>query len=149
MIRIDVFNEGVRLPYNGITKKTIKDLASSAVELLSLRGARITVIITDDAYITTINKYYRGYDAPTDVLSFSYQDNPFPLEDEAPEDMGDIFISIERAARQAAEYRVALVQEIKRLIVHGILHLAGYDHERSKKEERIMARKEKEIYDNI
>jgi ssRNA-specific RNase YbeY (16S rRNA maturation enzyme) len=76
MITIEVFSEGIVLPYKGISKKNIADIAHAAAALLMLDNALVTIIVSDNAYIRTINKKYRGYNAPTDVLSFSNRDNP-------------------------------------------------------------------------
>lgn len=145
MIRIDVFCEEVSLPFKNIGKNKIKAVASAAAELLELKNASITIIITSDAYIMKINQEFRGKDKPTDVISFSNRDNPFPEVDDSCEEIGDIYISLDRADRQSIEYRVSLQDELKRLIVHGVLHLVGYDHERSDEDEEIMMRKEEEL----
>jgi probable rRNA maturation factor len=145
MIKIEIFSEGVRLPYRNVGKKKISYIARTAAGLLKLENVQITVIITNDSYIKAINKQYRKKNSPTDVLSFSNRDRPFPPVSVACEEMGDIYISIERAASQAEEYRTAFIDEVRRLLVHGILHLAGYDHERSKEDEAAMARKEEEL----
>ena len=86
-----------------------------------------------------LNLQYRGKDKPTDVLSF-------PLADELqPYLLGDVIISIETAARQAQRRRHSLREEIQTLLIHGILHLLGYDHEVSRDEAIRMHRKEREI----
>ncbi len=145
MIRIDVYCEEIALPYKKIGKNKIKNAASAAAEMLDLKDASITIVVSNDPYIRKINREFRGHDEPTDVISFSNRDNPFPAVDDTCEEIGDIYISIDRADRQSQEYRVSLQDEMKRLIVHGILHLVGYDHERSDEDEEIMLRKEEEI----
>jgi probable rRNA maturation factor len=65
------------------------------------------------------------------------------------EELGDIYISLETASKQALEYEVTLVEEIKRLIIHGALHLLGYDHEKSPEEEKRMNSLEEEIFNKI
>ena len=87
----------------------------------------ITLILVDDATIHIMNRQDRDVDAPTDVLSY-------PLHD--PEDasmpvvghLGDVFISVDTAARQARQYQLSLEQEVLFLAAHGITHLRGYDH---------------------
>ncbi len=145
MIRIDVFCEDASLPHKNIGKNKIRNAAAAAAELLDLKDASITIIISSDQYIRKINREFRGHDEPTDIISFSNRDNPFPGVDDTCEEIGDIYISIERADRQSVEYRVPIQDEMKRLIVHGILHLVGYDHERSDEDEEIMLRKEEEL----
>ena len=140
MIKIELFREGITLPYKGVTRQKLIKIATAAAQLLDLKNASITIIATDDAYMRDINRKYRRHDEPTDVISFSNRDNPFPEIDADKEEIGDLYISIERADRQ---------DEVKRLIVHGILHLVGYDHERSDSDEEIMLRKEDELCGSI
>ncbi|HOW82597.1 MAG TPA: rRNA maturation RNase YbeY [Spirochaetota bacterium] len=149
MIKVDVFTEGCRLPYKKMTARSISRLAAAAADKTGIENALITVIITDDGFIREMNREYRKKDSPTDVISFANRDCEFPDIESEPEDLGDIFISIETAERQAAEYGVSLKDEIKRLVIHGVLHLAGYDHEKSEKHAAVMARKEREIYESI
>ncbi len=97
---------------------------------LSIETAELSVLLTDDTAIRSLNQHYRRHDAPTDVLAF-------PLEDAdtshraAPSTrvLGDIVISIDTAKRQAGELGHLLHQEIMWLLAHGLLHLLGYDHE--------------------
>ena len=149
MIQIELFREGISFPYKGVTRQKIVKIAMTAAHLLDLKNASITIIVTDDAYISGINREFRGHDKPTDVISFSNRDNPFPEIDANNEEIGDLYISIERADRQAREYRVSLDDEVKRLIVHGLLHLVGYDHERSDSDEETMLLKEDEMCGSI
>jgi probable rRNA maturation factor len=149
MVQIELFREGVTLPYKGVTRQKIIKIATAAAHLLELKNASITLILTDDAYMRNINREFRGLDEPTDVISFSNRDNPFPDVDADSEEIGDLYISLDKADRQAREYRVSLDDEIKRLVVHGMLHLVGYDHERSDADEEIMLQKEDELCDGI
>lgn len=92
----------------------------------------VGVLITDDAHIHTLNRDYRGVDAPTDVLSFG-DDGPasvFVAHAEGPRYLGDIAISYERVLAQADEYGHSPARELAYLSAHGTLHLLGYDHER-------------------
>jgi probable rRNA maturation factor len=91
----------------------------------------------------TLNRQYRGKDRTTDVLSFSLREGPF--SEVQPEVLGDIVIAVPTAARQAAEAGHALGREIEVLLVHGLLHLLGYDHERGGNEERRMKRRELQL----
>lgn len=149
MIKIELFREGITLPYKGVTRQKLIKIATAAAHLLDLKNASITIIATDDAYMRDINRQFRRHDEPTDVISFSNRDNPFPEIDVDNEEIGDLYISIERADRQAREYRVSIDDEVKRLVVHGILHLVGYDHERSDSDEEIMLSKEDELCGGI
>lgn len=114
--------------------------------------AQISVTITDNESIRRINREFRGKDAVTDVLSFPMLefDEDGNAEDDFDFDgdsvvLGDIVISAERAAEQAKEYGHSLKREIAFLTAHSMLHLLGYDHERSEEEEELMFRKQEEI----
>ncbi len=96
-----------------------------------------------DRAMRTLNRRYRGKDKTTDVLSFSMREGAFPRVQ--PEVLGDIVIAVPTAARQAAEAGHALGREIEVLLVHGLLHLLGYDHERSGDEARRMKRRELQL----
>jgi probable rRNA maturation factor len=80
----------------------------------------VTIAFVSDSKIRTLNKTFRGIDKPTDVLSFPAGET---------NELGDIAISVETAARQAKENGLTLTGEIAQLILHGLLHLSGYDHE--------------------
>jgi len=87
-----------------------------------------------------LNRQYRGIDRATDVLSFPQTENRtqnFVL--------GDIVINLPRAKRQAAEQGITLNEELKRLMIHGLLHLIGYDHEKSRYQKNKMRSKEREL----
>lgn len=84
------------------------------------------IAFVSDRKMRELNKQFRGKNATTDVLSFPFEADEFDLGEN---NLGDIIISLEQAERQAAENDLALETEIKQLILHGILHLCGYDHE--------------------
>ena len=94
-----------------------------------------------------LNRRYRGIDRTTDVLSFSQRDGQFA--DFYPNLLGDIVISIPAAVRQARDQHHSLSREIERLLVHGLLHLMGYDHDRSRAEARSMRLKERQLCQRI
>ena len=83
----------------------------------------VTIVLTGDKDIRRLNKRYRDTDKPTDVLSFDVGDGRAEGEP-----FGDVVVSVETARRQARAYGAPLVEELQRLIVHGTLHLCGYDH---------------------
>lgn len=105
--------------------------ATTAVQL----SGEVAVLLTSDAKIRRLNRAFRKKDAATDVLSFPAPE-PVPGH---PRSGGDLAISIETAARQAQEEGHALFTELKILLLHGVLHLAGYDHET---DNGLMARRE-------
>lgn len=100
-----------------------------------------SIIFVDDAKIHEINKTYRNVDRVTDVISFALCDDP---ENELEDELGDIFIDLDQAIRQAKEYEHSVAREVAFLAVHGYLHLCGFDH-MTKQDEEIMCQKQEEI----
>ncbi|MBK9152749.1 MAG: rRNA maturation RNase YbeY [Chloracidobacterium sp.] len=96
-------------------------------------GKTFSVALVSDRRMKELNKFFRGKDSTTDVLSFPHEADEFelPSADRQPPTvfLGDIVISAEQAQKQAAENGLSLENEIKQLILHGLLHLCGYDHE--------------------
>lgn len=90
----------------------------------------VSLTLTDDPRIHALNRDYRGKDAPTDVLSFSMSEGEVvaPTPEGEPRLLGDVIISLDTAARQAAEGGVTLQREVAWLVSHGVLHLLGFDH---------------------
>ncbi len=104
----------------------------------------LSVVITDDAEIQSLNRRFRGVDAPTDVLAFGEEPTEPPFvsaPDEAPY-LGDVIVSLSRAQAQAAEQGHSTEEEVELLLVHGMLHLLGYDHAEPEEERRMRAREE-------
>lgn len=105
----------------------------------------VSVLIVDDEQIRRLNRDYLGKDRPTNVISFSMQEGEGAGVQ--PLLMGDVVISAQTAARDAAEAGVCFESELYFLLLHGILHLFGYDHERGTEEEaRRMEEKEREVF---
>lgn len=100
-------------------------------------GGELTLVITDDAQVQALNYAYRGVDAPTDVLSFGHASatQGFVSSPEATGYLGDIVISYPRALDQAETYGHPIDEELALLVVHGVLHLLGFDHEQSSDKE--------------
>lgn len=89
-------------------------------------GRVFSVAFVNDGRMKQLNELFRGKTTTTDVLSFPHEPDEF---DPDKDNLGDIVISAEQAAKQAAENGLSLEAEIKQLILHGVLHLCGYDHE--------------------
>ena len=104
----------------------------------------VSLLLLDDSGITALNGQYRGKPRPTDVLSFPLY-TAEELTDMQPKVLGDVVISVETAARQAERAGCALWEEMTRLLVHGILHLLGFDHENDPTSARAMRAREREI----
>ena len=111
----------------------------------------VSVSFVDDEQIHKLNLEHRNIDRPTDVLSFPLGENgKYDLNHETGAYLlGDIVISLETACRQAEVYDHSLEREVGFLTVHSMLHLLGYDHEKSSLEERIMREKEEAILGNL
>ncbi len=109
-------------------------------------AAELSVTFCDGPYIQSLNATYRQKDSVTDVLSFPIfdQDEEDPLDD-AVVPLGDIVINLSRAEEQAAELGHSTEREIVFLTIHSMLHLLGYDHERSLEEEEDMCKRQREI----
>jgi rRNA maturation RNase YbeY len=119
-------------------------LISTAEAILRQAGqdtGELSVVLINDRAMHRLNAQYRGKDRPTDVLSFPQA----PPRGGVEQLIGDVVISLQTATRQAKERRSTLHAEVVRLLVHGILHLLGYDHERSPQEARRMGAKERMI----
>lgn len=123
-----------------------KDIRFVIYELLKKlempETTEISVLFTDDKNMRELNRSFRNLDKTTDVLSFPQG------FDENNHILGDILISLDSALRQAETYQVDTENEIERLLVHGILHLLGYDH-MEKKERMIMREKENYLINHI
>lgn len=116
-----------------LRRRALVALLDEAAENVRLQG-EVSVLLTGDRRIRRLNREFRGVDKATDVLSF-----PAPEEAGRAGVAGDLAISVETAARQAEEFAHSLAAELQTLLLHGLLHLAGYDHE---KDTGQMARKE-------
>jgi probable rRNA maturation factor len=102
------------------------------------------VLIINDARMRRLNARYRGIDRSTDVLAFSMREGAFA--DLHPHLLGDVVLSAETAFRQARARGHSLTEELTRLLIHGTLHLLGYDHEVSPADARLMRAKERELW---
>lgn len=110
----------------GIEPKDFRAVVAKLKKALPKTRGELNIVFVDDSEIHRLNKAYRHMDKPTDVLSFSYMDAPDYKTTRA---IGEVYISIPTATRQAPDYGNTLVDELRKLIAHGILHVFGYDHE--------------------
>jgi probable rRNA maturation factor len=133
-------------------RRVSRDLAK-ALALLGLEGAELSVLFVGSAKMKSLNSAYRGIPRETDVLSFAMNEGkafPTGASGLTPPSsrslvLGDIVISVPRTVEQAAEYGVAFGEELIRLLIHGLLHLAGYDHEKGRQQRLKMEKKEREL----
>jgi probable rRNA maturation factor len=121
----------VKKKVRGVENKLLGKIAHRALEVLGLNKAELSIVLVSDAQIRKLNKLYRNKDKPTDVLSFPIGEkvNGWLI-------LGDIVISVDTAKRQAQGLGYSLEEELKRLLVHGLVHLLGYDHELGGEEEK-------------
>ncbi len=129
-----------------ITRNKIKRLADWLLNQCEADDYTVSLLLTDDEEITRLNAQYRDKKQPTNVLSFPFRDGMDEALAGLPfKELGDIIISVDTAQRESLEYNQTLHDRMSRLLVHGMLHLLGYDHERSEREEKQMFDKEKEL----
>ena len=129
MNTFDIFNEfDYKEDYS-----YLNDVINHTFEVLNIKNANMSVILIDDEKMHELNKEYRGVDRTTDVLSFALEDGEnikLPIRE-----LGDVFVSIPKMIEQAKEFNHSEKRELSFLVCHGLLHLLGYDHTRSKEEE--------------
>ncbi len=146
---IEIVNRQRKIKVDARQWRDFADRAAGSV--FEAAGKSLTIAFVSDGKMRALNKLYRGADATTDVLSFASEPDEFFAGGESSNFendhyLGDIVISLEQAARQAAENSLDFDTEIKQLILHGILHLCGYDHETDAGE---MNRKELKLRDEL
>ena len=139
----------VRFGLKRIVKKAV---AMTLREENFPHGADLSVTFCDNEYIRELNRKYRNKDVHTDVLSFPMFAD-YELEamvpGEEPVLLGDIVISLERAAEQAVELGNSLKREVAFLAIHSTLHLLGYDHERGREDEELQCAKQRAIIEKL
>ncbi len=149
-----------------INMKRIKGLAEDVLTAMRVQNDELSILLVSDRRIRTLNARYRKIDHPTDVLAFPLETDgareagfgacshaatilpPKCLpgsERRPPRLLGDVVISVATAQRQATAYGHSLHKEVIRLVVHGVLHLLGYDHELGAREARRMAGQERRV----
>ena len=114
---------------------------------MELQNPEISILLLDDRQISELNQKYLRRNGPTDVISFPLQDDLFPQVQ--PQVLGDVVISVETALQQALKRQAPFYEEILVLLIHGILHLLGFDHEKSAQEKKKMQAREKEIFERL
>jgi len=133
---------------SGVDGRALVSTAKKLLAAVDEPDSSLSLTLVDDEAIRELNRDHRGKDKPTDVLSF-----PMFEPGEAPHAgvermLGDVVISIETARRQAAEYDATLQRELYRLLIHGLLHVMGHDHEEAL-ERTAMEAQERRLADSI
>ena len=109
--------------------------------------AELSLLITDDTEIARYNKTYLNRSGPTNVIAFPMTEGQYP--DITPGLLGDVVVSVDTAAREAKEMDISTEERFTQLLIHGILHLLGYDHETSEIDAEKMERKSQELLNTI
>lgn len=136
-MEIDLIDEQLFL--DKTKKKYILETTECILKYIKLpQNTELCISIVDDANMRQLNKEYRNIDRTTDILSFPQNIEPKNYM------LGDIVISYQTALRHSEKYKITIYEEFRKLLIHGILHLLGYDHKK-KKDTKLMREKEKEI----
>ena len=139
--------EIINLTNEEIDNKIIEKVIKATSKKLNIKNSIISIVLVDNEKIHEINKTYRQVDRPTDVISFAFLDESInPLSELT--NLGEIYISLEKAHTQAIEYGHSFIRELSFLTVHGLLHLLGYDH-MNKEEEKEMFKLQDEILNTL
>ena len=134
-----------------IDATALRAAVAATLSALAVDTADVTVVLTTDAEVRTLNAHYRGVDAPTDVLSFAARETqpdapaivlPAEVAAELDRYLGDLVIAYPYSERQAAQYGNSVTAELQLLAVHGTLHLLGYDHQDAAAEAAMWAQQE-------
>ena len=122
-------------------------IINKTLEMEGVDSSIFSIVFIDDEKMHELNKTYRGIDRTTDVLSFAFEDNNKLCYN--IRQLGEIFVSIPRMQQQAKEYGHSESRELSFLVVHGLLHLLGYDHTKGEKEEKEMFSKQELVLDEF
>ena len=121
----------------------IRKTAQALLNALDSPDGELSILILDDPQIARLNQQYRNQQGPTNVLAFPMQEGDFSGIN--PDLIGDVVISIETAAKEAEQMEMSVTQRFNFLLIHGVLHLFGYDHEKSEEAAAQMDQKSEEL----
>lgn len=125
---------------SGVNGRLLKRTARTLLSAVGEEGSTLSLSLVSDRKIRELNRAHRGKDKPTDVLSFPLANGDDPVQTEFHERLlGDVVISVDSARRQAADYDAGIQDEVHRLLIHGILHVLGHDHEKTRERARMEA----------
>lgn len=134
---------GNRQSIHRISKKKIRQTASVILNALGYPDAELSILIVDDQQIAQLNRQYLNREGPTNVIAFSMRQGQF--SDIAPNLLGDVVISADNAHREAQNAGISMQTRFDQLLIHGTLHLLGYDHENTEAQARKMEEKNNEL----
>ncbi len=121
--------------------------AQALLNALDKADAELSLLIVDDTRIAEINQKHLGRTGPTNVIAFPMGNQDFP--EIQPELLGDVVISMQTAHREASEAEYSMEERFTELMIHGILHLLGYDHETNQEDARQMAEKSRDLMEHL
>jgi probable rRNA maturation factor len=130
-----------------ISPKKIQKTVQVILNALEFPDGEISILLVDDPQIATLNQKYLDRQGPTNVIAFAMREGEFSHL--SPHLLGDVVISMDTAAREAQEADLSRERRFNELLIHGILHLFGYEHEDSEKEARRMEEKSRELLEMI
>ena len=130
-----------------ISPKKIKQTVRVILNALDFPDGEISILIVDDLQIEKLNRQYLNRTGPTNVIAFAMREGEFA--EVSPQLLGDVVISADTAAKEAQNCGMSTERRFYELMVHGILHLFGYDHEDSAAEARRMEKKSRELLQGI
>ena len=126
-----------------IPQKRIKQTARAILDALDCPDGELSILLVDDQQIEKINIEYLNRKGPTNVIAFPMREGEF--SELTPDLLGDVVISVETAGREADTAAISMQKRLDQLLIHGILHLMGYDHEKARKEATRMEKKSSEL----
>lgn len=131
-----------------IDKRRIRSTVLKIMKMLDCADQELSISLVDNDYIQELNKHYLGRDKTTNVISFSIREGEYGNIN--PQLLGDVIISVDTAMKDAAKGKLSIDQEIDFLMIHGILHLLGFNHENtSQAETNRMQQKEKDLFNKL
>ena len=130
-----------------LPEQEIQTTAKHILNALGYPDAQLSILIVDDDQIAEFNMTYLNHAGPTNVISFPMQEGQF--SDITPELLGDVVISADTADREAQDAGMEMAERFDQLLIHGILHLVGYDHVNSETEAEVMEQKSDELMKQI
>ncbi len=126
-----------------ISKAKLQIKAQVILNALGSPEGELSILVVDDSEIKTLNKKYLNRSGPTNVIAFPMKEGEF--SDINPQLLGDVVISVETTEREAVQSGISTEERFAQLLVHGILHLFGFDHEKSEQDARKMEKKGNEL----
>ena len=137
-VLIDNRQNKLRIPL-----KKIQQTARAILDALGFPDGELSILLVDDQQIETLNKQYLNRKGPTNVIAFPMREGQF--NEITPNLLGDVVISVETATNEAHEAKLSMQIRFNQLMIHGILHLVGYDHETTHEEAQRMEKKSNEL----